>query len=252
MGCTYTIFVALAIREDKPALGEGINGGWLLAVVATQAICVLGCAIRPAPFMPRDHELFFLMSFWLCGGMLYIWMIALIFYRYMFFRFDPADLMPPYWINMGAVAISTLAGTMLAAAAPESSLIAALLPFVKGLTMMFWSTATWWIPMLVILGIWRHSVKKIPIGYHPLYWGLVFPLGMYSLCTWRLSMMLQTPMLAAVAKVFVVFALVAWWLTFLGVAQKIVFALLLAVRSIQGAAAQHARPVVKLAGSKVP
>ena len=47
--------------------------------------------------------------------MLYIWIISLIFYRYTFFRSRPSDLTPPYWINMGAVAISTLAGTLLVA-----------------------------------------------------------------------------------------------------------------------------------------
>ena len=42
--------------------------------------------------------------------MLYIWLIALIFYRIMFLPLTPADLTPPYWINMGAMAISTLGG----------------------------------------------------------------------------------------------------------------------------------------------
>ena len=38
---TYTIFTAVTIKRDKPTLAEGINGGWLLAVVATQSIAVL-------------------------------------------------------------------------------------------------------------------------------------------------------------------------------------------------------------------
>jgi tellurite resistance protein TehA-like permease len=33
---TYTIFTALTIKPTKPTLAEGINGGWLLAVVAAQ------------------------------------------------------------------------------------------------------------------------------------------------------------------------------------------------------------------------
>src|SRR6185295_4802369 len=37
----YTIFTALTIKPEKPSLAEGINGGWLLAVVATQSIAVL-------------------------------------------------------------------------------------------------------------------------------------------------------------------------------------------------------------------
>ena len=96
------------------------------------------------------------LAFWLAGGMLYFWLISLIFYRYTFFRFAPSDLMPPYWINMGAMAISTLAGTLLLANAKASLLLTELRPFTLGLTILFWATATWWIPMLVILGIWRH------------------------------------------------------------------------------------------------
>ena len=44
---------------------------------------------------------------------MYISIISLIFYRYMFFKFSPADFVPSYWINMGAMAISTLAGSVL-------------------------------------------------------------------------------------------------------------------------------------------
>src|SRR5687768_18465669 len=93
--------------------------------------------------------LLFCLVLWLGGGMLYIWIISLIFYRYTFFPMSPSDLAPPYWINMGAVAISTLAGVSLIGAAAQAPLLADLLPFLKGLTLLFWATATWWIPMLV-------------------------------------------------------------------------------------------------------
>ncbi len=93
---------------------------------------------------------------WLGGGMLYIWIISLIFYRYTFLPLDPRQLAPPYWINMGAMAISTLAGTLLVSNAPQSPLLKTLSPFLLGLTLLFWATATWWIPLLVALGIWRH------------------------------------------------------------------------------------------------
>jgi hypothetical protein len=56
---------------------------------------------------------FLALSMWLWGGMLYIWMMSLIFYRYTFFTLEPGDLSPPYWINMGAMAISTLSGSLL-------------------------------------------------------------------------------------------------------------------------------------------
>lgn len=226
--CTYSIFVLLSVKQEKPTLDKGINGGWLVAVVATQSITILGCLLSPHLLGNRDFTLFFVMSFWLWGGMLYIWMITLIFYRYMFFRFEPSDLMPPYWINMGAVAISTLAGTILAQAIENSQSLNSLLPFIKGMTLMYWATATWWIPILLFLGIWRHHIRRFRFEYEPLYWGLVFPLGMYSVCTFQLSKIFDFPIFfGVIAKFFAVFALIAWLLTFLGMAKEFLYLILL-------------------------
>jgi len=68
-----------------------------------------------AAFKGRHHEgmLFFSLVMFLIGGMLYLIIIVLIFYRLMFFAIKPEAFTPPYWINMGAAAISTLAGAML-------------------------------------------------------------------------------------------------------------------------------------------
>ena len=236
-GLTCAIFVGLSVKEEKPTLAEGINGGWLLAVVAPQSVVVLGCAVGADRILGHEISLFILMSLWLCGGMLYIWMISLIFFRYMFFKFVPSDLMPPYWINMGAVAISTLAGARLALAGGDVPLVASMLPFIKGLTLMFWATATWWIPILVILGVWRHRVRGFALKYDPLYWGLVFPLGMYSVCTLQLSKVLDAPFLVGLSRVFVVLALVTWLLTFSGLAARLLYVVLLALRGAKSSRA---------------
>ena len=214
--CTYTILTALTIKPEKPTLAEGLNGGWLLAVVAAQSVSVLGAQVAGGFGPAAPQILFFSLVMWLGGGMLYIWIIALIFYRYTFLPMSPADLAPPYWINMGAVAISTLAGTLLVEAAPGMPLLQELLPFLKGLTLLFWATATWWIPMLLILGAWRHVYKRLPLRYDPLYWGAVFPLGMYSVCTLRLAGIVDAPYLVSLSRAFLVAALAAWTMVMIG------------------------------------
>jgi len=212
----YVVFTAFTVKENKPTLVEGIHGGWLLSVVATQAISVLATLVARSASDHQQHLLFLALALWLCGGMLYIWIISLIFYRYTFFPFAPSDLMPPYWINMGAMAISTLAGVYLIQSASMASFLVDILPFLKGFTLFFWATATWWIPMLVILGFWRHVYKRFTLRYDRLYWGAVFPLGMYSVCTRQLCDTFHLPFLLWLPHAFAWISLIAWSLTFLG------------------------------------
>lgn len=222
VGLTYTIFAALTVKRDKPALEKGLTGAWLVAVVATQAIAVLAVSIAGEWSQPLRVELnFFALSIWLWGGMLYIWIISLIFYRYTFFVFSPGDLTPPYWINMGAMAISTLVGAKLVQNTPDAPFLASLLPFLKGFTVFYWATGTWWIPMLLVLEVWQHLIRRFPLRYDPLYWGAVFPLGMYAVATEQMAAALGLPFLAPLAPAFFAAALAAWTIVFVGLAEEL-------------------------------
>src|SRR3546814_10854097 len=86
---------------------------------------------------------------------------------------------------MGAMAISALAGSLLIINAPAAPFRGSMLPVIKGFTVFFWATGPWWIPMLLVLAIWRHVVRRFPFSYDPMSWGAVVPLGMYAACTMR-------------------------------------------------------------------
>jgi len=219
---TYGVLAVLTVERNKPSLADGLNGGWLVSVVATQSVSILTVYMLSAGAADgyQPPLMFVALVLWLGGGALYMWLMTLIFFRYTFEQMSPEDLTPPYWINMGAVAISTLAGATLLEQAALSPVVTKVTPFIEGLTLFYWAIGSWWIPMLLVLGVWRYLIRGVPFTYDPLYWGGVFPLGMYSVCTYRLAQIFDAPFLMPLSQAFMFVSVAAWAVTFAGLADS--------------------------------
>lgn len=210
----YLFFISVTTRSEKPTLDTGINGAWLLAAVSTQSVAILTALVPWSG--PEDLRLFFALCMFMIGCMLYLAIITLIFYRLTFLRLSAENLSPPYWINMGAVAIATLAGSTLIIRGEEGTLLADFLPFMRGFTLFFWAIASWWIPLLIGLTFWRHVLQHHRLQYEPQLWSMVFPLAMYTTGTVRLVDALNTEFLMIIPTVTLWLALGGWIFTSLG------------------------------------
>jgi tellurite resistance protein TehA-like permease len=76
-------------------------------------------------------------------------------------------------------------------------------------------------------------VRRVPFAYDPLYWGLVFPLGMYSVATWQLIETFDLPFLAWISRGGLVVAVAAWLLTFLAMTGRLILVALLTARALR-------------------
>lgn len=217
---SYTFFTAITIREPKPSLEAGINGAWLLVIVATESISVLGALVAPA-MKAREIILFISLVMYLIGAMLYVFFATLILYRWIFFSMKPEKFTPDYWIDMGALAITTLAGAHLILVSAQWDFLSSLVPFLRGITLLSWATGSWWIPLLLIVELWRHAAGHVRFVYSPDYWSLVFPLGMYSAATFLLARATDLHFLDPIALAFVFIALAAWGFTLFGLLHRL-------------------------------
>jgi tellurite resistance protein TehA-like permease len=198
-----------------------VHGGWLIAIVGTQSLVLLGARIAPdlgdwaGAMIVEVHML------WGLGLALYGIFVTLFCYRIFFLTLRPADVGPLLWVVMGAAAISANAGTTLITEDPRLPFLAAQRPFIDGVTMLLWAWATWWIPMLVIFGIWKHAANRLPMSYEPSMWSLVFPLGMYAVASARFGLTADFEPLQWIASAMIWVALAAWAVVLTGLARRL-------------------------------
>jgi tellurite resistance protein TehA-like permease len=226
LGFGVLAFVNTAGRADV------IEGGWLNAIVGTQSLVILGALFVLPATNAVGLTAMLLHMLWMLGLVLYAIFVALLSYRIFFVALKPDDLTPPLWIVMGAAAISVNAGSLLMTAS-GTPFLHAVEPFVEGVTLALWVWATWWIPMLILFGIWKHVIHGVPIAYSTKLWSIVFPLGMYTVATLRLSRVADIPVLASWSLITVWIAFAAWVATFIGLATASVYGARTLLRSAQ-------------------
>ena len=107
---TYGVPASLLLTRTHDSVLGGVNGTWLLWVVSTQSLALAASVLVPA--WPSQSGLLAPVAtgLWSVGLVLYLLLVSLILLRWLTVAMTPQTLGPPYWILMGATAITVLAG----------------------------------------------------------------------------------------------------------------------------------------------
>jgi tellurite resistance protein TehA-like permease len=180
---TYGVPASLLLARRHDSVLGGIDGSWLLWVVGTQSLSIDASTLVRA--WPSQSHLLqtAAVALWSVGLVLYLLLVSLILQRWLTVAMTPATLSPDYWILMGATGIIVLAGSGILTLPGPLPAVTAITGFVEGTCFVFWSFGTWWIPLLIVLGLWRHVLRQWPLSYEPALWTVVFPIGMYGVAT---------------------------------------------------------------------
>lgn len=219
---TYGLLIIYTLKNEI-SLIKGLDGSWLLFIVAAQSTAILISNLT-GEILSVDFLLLSVVLFY-SGILLYVILITLIMYRYVFLSLDVSQLNPPYWINMGAIAISVYSGCVLVENADSLPFLAESAVFITFLTQGIWSFCLWWIPLIFSLGIWKYAVKKYPLKYELSFWSMVFPIGMFSVCSYMIAPAFGLKIVSQISIVFFFLGCLVWTLTFIGMIMHLVKAL---------------------------
>jgi tellurite resistance protein TehA-like permease len=205
-------WTAVLGRQERPVIATA-NGTWFIWVVASQSVAVAAATIEPVFDGVRRELAVLAVVSWSVGVFLYAAAGVFVSLRLMLYELGPADLTPPYWVAMGALAITVLAGARIVEMA-DAPMVAVTRGLIAGLAVVFWAFATWLIPVLVAAGWWRHVRRRVPLRYDATLWSIIFPLGMYAVAGIYLGGADRLPVVEAVGRSELWVAFVACVLVF--------------------------------------
>ncbi len=176
-------------------------GGSLLLSVSVEALAVLATDVA-------DVE----RAGWLLIAALGPFVIGLGLYALVMARFDFAQLRVArgdHWVTGGALAICALAAAQITLAASGLGMLTGLNRTLEVVTIVLWCASIAWLPVLIFVELrWPRP------GYDQRRWSTVFPLGMYSACSFLVGSAVHAPVIRDFGRAWVWVAVAVWLVVF--------------------------------------
>ncbi len=220
----YAIPWAVMLGRRQQSVLSGVDGTWFIWAVASQSVAVLAAGLEPELGGIRELLSVVAILSWGVGLILYATIGILVVVRLVTHGIAPEEFGPPYWVAMGAAAITILAGSRVVEMS-NTPMVTVTRGLVAGGSVVLWCFATWLIPVLVAIGWWRHIRHRIRLAYTPALWGIIFPLGMYAVASIDLGHADRLPLVSWIGSMWLWFAVAAWLVTTIAMAVRVWFRL---------------------------
>ncbi len=217
-GCAWLVlgyvvpWTAVLGPQPRPVVATA-NGTWFIWVVASQSVAVLAAILEPVVDPGRRELALLAVCSWSVGAILYAAAGVFVAARLLIYPLRPVDLTPPYWVAMGATAITVVAGARIVEMA-DAPMVNATRGLIAGTSVVFWAFGSWLILPLVAAGWWRHVTHRVPLRYEATLWSVVFPLGMYGVAGQYLGVADRLPIVEGIGRYETWVALAVWAVTF--------------------------------------
>ncbi|MCF6156328.1 MAG: hypothetical protein E3K36_14040 [Candidatus Brocadia sp.] len=213
LGTSLSSFSILFLHKKSAdrKIEDVLHGGWFFATVGTQSTALLGVIVAERAITHVIFLQLFSFALWSIGASLYLVFMALIVLRLVFYRFDSNNVLSPYWMNIGAAAITAITGAALyqhiqVAGGPFVDFLS----FLKGISLLFWSFGLWWMPFLIILTLRKLIYSDEGLSFTIGYWEIVFALGLYADSTIQMVGLFEGQYLAIISICFYIACIILW------------------------------------------
>ncbi len=195
---------------------EKMTAIWLLPIVAAEVAAVSGGLLAPHLADPgaQFHTLIASYVLWAYSVPVAFAILTILFLRMALHRLPPDSMAASSWLSLGPIGTGALGLILLGAEAPSifaAQGMAGIGSVAEGVGViagtLLWGVGLWWLSLATLITI-RYFRAGVPFNLG--WWGYTFPLGVYTVATLKLGVVLKIAALSAFGMILVVVLAVMW------------------------------------------
>ncbi|MEG8058735.1 TDT family transporter [Sphingomonas sp. 22L2VL55-3] len=215
LACGVAIPYLMFTRHEHSL--DGMTAVWLLPVVAAEVAGASGGLL--APHLADAHHQFVVLAtsfvLWAYSVPVAFGILAILILRMALHKLPHESMAASSWLALGPIGTGALGMLVLGSDAPailaanglgQIGAVAQGIGTIAGL--LLWGFGLWWLALATLITI-RYWRAGIPFNLG--WWGYTFPLGVYTVATFKLGTTLQLGFFGIVGTVLTI-ALAAMWL----------------------------------------